>query len=31
VDHHPAKNDHFVVTPVLRFFYKTVAKSGGII
>lgn len=23
VDHHPAKHDHFVVTPVLRFFYKT--------
>jgi hypothetical protein len=23
LDHHPAKNDHFVVTPVLRFFYKT--------
>ena len=24
VDHHPAKHDHFVVTPVLRFFYKTI-------
>jgi hypothetical protein len=23
LDHHPAKHDHFVVTPVLRFFYKT--------
>jgi len=23
LDHHPAKHDHFVCTPVLRFFYKT--------
>ena len=23
VDHHPAKRDHFVATPLLRFFYKT--------
>ena len=23
MDHHPAKRDHFVVTPVLRLFYKT--------
>jgi hypothetical protein len=23
LDHHPAKHDHFVFTPVLRFFYKT--------
>ena len=23
VDHHPAKHDHFVATPLLRFFYKT--------
>jgi hypothetical protein len=22
VDHHPAKRDHFVATPLLRFFYK---------
>jgi hypothetical protein len=29
VDHHPAKNDHFVVTPVLRFFYKTVWLELG--
>ena len=29
VDHHPAKNDHFVVTPVLRFFYKTMWLELG--
>jgi hypothetical protein len=29
VDHHPAKNDHFVVTPVLRFFYKTIWVEVG--
>jgi hypothetical protein len=29
VDHHPAKNDHFVVTPVLRFFYKTIWLELG--
>ena len=29
VDHHPAKNDHFVVTPVLRFFYKTIWLEAG--
>jgi hypothetical protein len=23
VDHHPAKHDHFVATPLIRFFYKT--------
>ena len=23
VDHHPAKHDHFVATPLVRFFYKT--------
>ena len=23
VDHHPAKHDHFVATPLMRFFYKT--------
>jgi hypothetical protein len=28
-DHHPAKNDHFVVTPVLRFFYKTIWLEIG--
>lgn len=22
-DHHPAKHDHFVATPMIRFFYKT--------
>ena len=29
VDHHPAKNDHFVVTPVLRLFYKTIWLEAG--
>jgi hypothetical protein len=29
MDHHPAKNDHFVVTPVLRFFYKTIWLEVG--
>ena len=29
VDHHPAKNEHFVVTPVLRFFYKTIWLELG--
>jgi hypothetical protein len=29
VDHHPAKDDHFVVTPVLRFFYKTIWLEVG--
>jgi hypothetical protein len=29
VDHHPAKNDHFVLTPVLRFFYKTIWLELG--
>jgi hypothetical protein len=29
VDHHPAKNDHFVVTPVIRLFYKTVWLEAG--
>jgi hypothetical protein len=29
VDHHPAKRDHFVVTPVLRFFYKTIWLELG--
>jgi len=29
LDHHPAKNDHFVVTPVLRFFYKTIWVEVG--
>ena len=29
VDHHPAKNDHFVVTPMLRFFYKTIWLEAG--
>jgi hypothetical protein len=28
-DHHPAKDDHFVVTPVLRFFYKTIWFEAG--
>jgi hypothetical protein len=28
-DHHPAKNDHFVVTPVLRLFYKTIWLETG--
>jgi hypothetical protein len=29
VDHHPAKNDHFVVTPFIRFFYKTYWLEAG--
>jgi hypothetical protein len=29
VDHHPAKHDHFVVTPVIRFFYKTIWLEVG--
>jgi hypothetical protein len=29
VDHHPAKTDAFVVTPVLRFFYKTIWLEAG--
>jgi hypothetical protein len=29
IDHHPAKNDHFVVTPVIRFFYKTIWLEAG--
>jgi hypothetical protein len=29
MDHHPAKDDHFVVTPVLRFFYKTIWLEVG--
>ena len=29
VDHHPAKNDHFVVTPMVRFFRKTVWLEAG--
>jgi hypothetical protein len=29
IDHHPAKNDHFVVTPVLRIFYKTIWLEAG--
>ena len=29
VDHHPAKNDHFVVTPLVRFFYKTIWLEAG--
>jgi hypothetical protein len=28
-DHHPAKEDHFVVTPYLRFFYKTIWLEAG--
>jgi hypothetical protein len=28
-DHHPAKNDHFVVTPVLRLFYRTIWLEAG--
>jgi len=28
-DHHPAKNDHFVVTPMVRFFYKTIWLEAG--
>jgi hypothetical protein len=29
VDHHPAKDDHFVVTPFIRFFYKTIWLEAG--
>ena len=29
MDHHPAKHDHFVVTPVLRLFYKTIWLELG--
>lgn len=29
VDHHPAKNDHFVVTPLVRLFYKTIWLEAG--
>jgi hypothetical protein len=29
LDHHPAKSDHFVVTPVIRFFYKTIWLEAG--
>ena len=29
LDHHPAKKDHFVVTPVIRFFYKTIWLEAG--
>jgi hypothetical protein len=29
LDHHPAKNEHFVVTPVVRFFYKTIWLEAG--
>jgi hypothetical protein len=29
VDHHPAKNDHFVVTPFIRLFYKTYWLEAG--
>ena len=29
LDHHPAKNEHFVVTPVIRFFYKTIWLEAG--
>jgi hypothetical protein len=29
VDHHPAKADHVVVTPVIRFFYKTIWLEAG--
>lgn len=28
-DHHPAKDGHFVVTPMLRFFYKTIWLEAG--
>jgi hypothetical protein len=28
-DHHPAKNDHFAVTPMVRFFYKTIWLEAG--
>jgi hypothetical protein len=29
VDHHPAKHDHLVVTPLVRFFYKTFLIEAG--
>jgi hypothetical protein len=29
VDHHPAKNDHFVATPLIRLFYKTYLFEVG--
>ena len=29
VDHHPAKHDHFVATPLLRFFYKAYLFEVG--
>ena len=29
IDHHPAKHDHFVVTPVIRLFYKTIWLEAG--
>jgi hypothetical protein len=29
VDHHPAKHDHFVATPLIRFFYKTYLFEVG--
>jgi hypothetical protein len=29
VDHHPAKHDHLVVTPFVRFFYKTIWLEAG--
>ena len=29
VDHHLAKHDHFVATPLLRFFYKTYLFEVG--
>lgn len=28
-DHHPAKEGHFVVTPMMRFFYKTIWLEAG--
>ena len=28
-DHHPAKDDHFVATPVIRLFYKTIWLELG--
>jgi len=29
VDHHPAKHDHFVATPLIRIFYKTCLFEVG--
>jgi len=29
VDHHPAKHDHFVATPLIRLFYKTYLFEVG--